>query len=439
MNVPSRIKGFLRDIRTALWLRPTLFCLIAIVAALFAGLAGIVAPESVNDRLPAVNTEAVTRFLELLAGSMLTAATVVLSALMLVLNLVAGQASPRAVPELMADRVTQNALGIFLATFVFSVTALLLFAFESVRGSASMLLFVIAIAMVAMSIGSLLQWIHHVADALKLNRVIERLTFQASYVLDRYLDEDGEGDDDTDETSSPLQETEALRVRPGVSGYVQFIDLERIGRIAEAGDLRINILVHEGDFLHPDRTFALVAGPEGEDLDDVARTIAKSVVLGAERSSEGDPQLGIELLAEVACRSLSPGINDPKSALTCIDYLSALMVRAAKCPASRYPSGILFEGRVRQVRQSFPDLLERAWRPVMRDGGRHAEVICAVMQALRELAEKADPSHLEAVAGEVERAEAFGAHLLQLKADRKALSDIAATARKAIEGRIGKD
>ncbi|MEQ9329418.1 MAG: DUF2254 domain-containing protein [Rhodospirillales bacterium] len=437
--MPSRIKGFLRDIRTALWLRPSLFCLIAIAAALVAGLAGIVVPKSVSELLPAVNTEAVTRFLELLAGSMLTAATVVLSALMLVLNLVAGQASPRAVPELMADRVTQNALGIFLATFVFSVTALLLFAFDSVLGSASMLLFVIAIAMVAMSIGSLLQWIHHVADALKLNRVIERLAFQASYVLDRYIVEDGEGDDDIEETSSPLREAEAMRVTPGFTGYVQFIDLERIGRTAEDNDLRVNILVHEGDFLHPDRAFALVAGPEGAELDEAARTIARSVVLGAERSSEGDPQLGIELLAEVACRSLSPGINDPKSALTCIEYLSALMVRAAKCPASRYPSGILFEGRVRQVRQSFPDLLERAWRPVMRDGGRHAEVICAVMQALSELAEKADRSHLDAVAGEVDRAEAFGEQLLQLEVDRKTLSDIAATARKAIESRTGTD
>lgn len=433
--MPSRIKGFLRDIRTALWLRPSLFCLIAMALALAAGLAGIVVPESVSGRLPTVNTDAVTRFLELLAGSMLTAATVVLSALMLVLNLVAGQASPRAVPELMADKVTQNALGIFLATFVFAVTALLLFAFEGVRGSASMLLFVLAIAMVAMSIGSLLQWIHHVADALKLNRVIERLAFQASNVLDRYLDEDETNSEDIDGKSPDIPEAEATRVTPGISGYVQYIDLDRIGHIAGECDLRINILVHEGDFLHPDRTFALVAGPGGEDIDDALRRIAKSVVLGAERSSEGDPQLGIELLAEVACRSLSPGINDPKSALTCIEYLSALLVRAASCPASGYPSGVLFDGRVRQVRQTFPDLLERAWRPVTRDGGRHAEVISAIMRALRELSEKADVSHLEAVAVEIDRAEAFGEQALQLEADRKALSDIAASARKVIESR----
>lgn len=427
----SSLKGMLRTIRSALWFRPSLFCAVAALAAVAACLLNSLLPDPFLSWLPGTDRDGLISFLELLAGSMLTAATVVLSALMLVLNLVAGQASPRAVPELMADTVTQNALGVFLATFVYAVICLLLFGLDIPDETDVTLIFAGAILLVGLSITFLLQWIHHVADALKLNRVIERLSRQADRVLENFLADERDGEED-------LSDFEGIREH-GIpvyckgSGYIQLIDMARVCSLANEQDLRVQFVSCEGYYLHPARPVAYVGGDNaGEDC---AATIAASVVLGAERSSQDDPQLGIELLAEVASRSLSPGINDPKSAVTCIDYMSTLLMRAARQPAGKYPPELIGEGKVMIPRPHFGDLVERAFHPVIRDGGRHAEVICAILRSLDELAAMADVSHLDTLANEAGRAEAFGKELLQLEADRSEMKELARAVRRAVDRR----
>src|SRR3546814_4593443 len=131
------------------------------------------------DWLPDVETAAVEKLLEVLASGMLTVATGTLSVHMLVLNLAAGQVSPRAVPESMADRGTQNAMGTFLGTFVYALSALLLLGFEVVARSGVSLLFLGALLMMLNAVRYLVQWIHHVAEILKINHTLHRVHRQA--------------------------------------------------------------------------------------------------------------------------------------------------------------------------------------------------------------------------------------------------------------------
>src|SRR3546814_2004412 len=107
---------------------------------------------------------------------------------MLVLNLAAAQVSPRAVPEVMADQVTQNALSTFLATFVYSLTALLLLGFGAVSGPGLTLVVFGALVLALNAVRYLVQWSHHVAEVLKINRMIDRIHRHAAGVLDSYLD-----------------------------------------------------------------------------------------------------------------------------------------------------------------------------------------------------------------------------------------------------------
>src|SRR3546814_12463200 len=105
---------------------------------------------------------------------------------MLVLNLAAGQVSPRAVPEIMADRVTQNAMGTFLGTFVYALSALLLLGFEVVARSGVSLLFLGALLMMLNAVRYLVQWIHHVAEIPKINHPLHRVHRPAVAVLVSY-------------------------------------------------------------------------------------------------------------------------------------------------------------------------------------------------------------------------------------------------------------
>lgn len=411
------IKNEIRTVRTALWFRPTAFCLAAAAAAALLATVDGLLPEAAIDWLPDVAVESVQELMKLLAGSMLTVATVTLSVLMLVLSLAAGQASPRAVPEIMADPVTQNALGTFLATFVYALTALMMFAFAAVGQSGAPLLFFGALFLVLNAVRYLVQWIHHVAQILKVNRMIDRIHQQARSVLETYLESDPTAACDPLPLGHSRGEVEVLRAES--TGYVQLIDAVRLHTMACKHDCAVELCVEEGDFVHPRRRLMKLRGAEIDD--EVRATLQAAVVIGFERSHEGDPRLGFELLAEIACRALSPGINDPQSALACIDYLGGLLAVAADQAPAEYPPAESQDGRITFRRSRFDALLERAFRPIIRDGAACAEVMFAIMHILHELVQEAAPVYLEQILEEAERVQAYGCEKLVLEADRTTL------------------
>ncbi|WP_193370464.1 DUF2254 domain-containing protein [Pelagibius marinus] len=424
-----RVKNEIRAVRTALWFRPSAYCIIAALTAAFVATVDGFLPPHILAWLPEVEVSTVTELLKLMAGSMLTVATVTLSVLMLVLSLAAGQASPRAVPEIMADPVTQNALGTFLATFTFALAALLLFGFGAVAGPGVTLIFFGALFLVLNALRYLVQWIHHVADTLKINRMLHRIHRQAKAVLQAYLEMQLKGDGEAVEAAAG----EETQVFPKATGYVQLIDAGRLHDLARAHDLSVRLCVQEGDFVHDHRSLMLLRGSRADD--EVCEALRATVVVGFERSHEGDPRLGFELLAEVACRALSPGINDPQTALAAIEYLGSLLALAAVRPAADYPACTTPDGRVTFLHPDFGALVERALRPVVRDGAGEAEVIAAVMQVLCDLAACAAPDHLDAILEEAERAEAFGMSALTLERDKEAFCEKVQELRDHVAGR----
>lgn len=413
------LKNELRTVRTALWFRPSAYCIVAALAAALLATLGNLLPQGSLTWLPEVEIATVRDLLKLLASGMLTVATVTLSVLMLVLSLAAGQASPRAVPEVMADPVTQNALGTFLATFVYALAALLLFGFEAVSRSGVTLLFFGALILVLNAVRYLVQWIHHVAEVLKINRIMHRVHRQGRTVLETYLA--GTPEERCAEARTGTGDPQLIR--PENTGYIQLIDASRLHDLACEEDLVIRLHVQEGDFVHPHRRLMEVRG--GELDEDVVRMLQAAVVIGFDRSHEGDPRFGFELLAEVACRALSPGINDPQSALASVEYLGSLLGIAGARSAVDYPPECTPDGRVQFLNPDFAALLERAFRPVMRDGAGKAEVMFAIMGIVKDLVADAQPEYLECLLDEARRAESLGKAALQLDADKQTLARLA--------------
>jgi len=416
----TRLKNLARIIRTALWFRPAVWSLLA--AAAVVGIASLdqkLADIGLGSRAM-VEAEAVKDLLRLMAGGMLTVTTVTLSVTMVVLSLAANQASPRAVPELMADPVTQNALSTFLATFVFALAALAAFGYGAVAPAGVNLIFVAAVILGLWAVRYLVQWMHHVAQSSKLNEIISKVFDQADSSLAEYL---ANGDED----AVPFPELAPEDGRDLIAsraGYVQLIHVARLRETAADHGLFIRVHVREGDFVRPGLPLMTVwrDGEGGQWRDDDPRDC---IAVGRERTGEGDPRLGVELLAEIACRALSPGINDPQSALVCLDYLGALLARAAAVPADRYPPASIRNGRLCLRPIEFEHLLVRALRPVMRDGAEKAEVAQKVFEVLLDLAGAAHQDYLPAIRREAARAEALAERTLVLPDDKAALAALA--------------
>ena len=394
----SLIKREWQRARSALWARPAVFCLLAVLAATGVLLADPHLPESGFGWLHRMQREDVGRLLQLVAGGMLTVLTVTMSVMMLVLSLVAGQASPRAVPELMADRVIQTALGVFLATFVFALTGAGLLALDLLDGAGMSLIGSIALALLVAALVSLLRLIQRGASVMKLNEIVARLHGQAERVLHGYFAREPAANGD-----AAADVVGGVSVRPVECGYVQLLDEPTLVEACRERGVRVAMLVREGDFVHAATPLMAVEGLDDDDDEDSLHALRGCVVLGVERSPEQDPLLGFALLAEVASRALSPGINDPQTAIVCLDRLCALLARAAVVPAAQYPAATIGDGCVTVRRPGFAAMLERALRPLMRDGAGCAEVQQRIAGVLRELSLLADPGYRTLLAEEADR------------------------------------
>lgn len=411
------LKNQIRVIRTALWFRPTIFCLIAVAASLAISVVDTFVPDQFLKFLPSIDFETVRGLLRLLAGSMLTVTTVVLSVLMLVISLATNQASPRAIPELMADQVTQNALGTFLSAFVFSLMALLLLGAGGGSDAAVTLNFFVSLFLVALSVKYLLQWIHHVAHSMKLNKIIEQIYKQATASLEAYLQK---GDHECDNQTLGL-EMNSAKVYPQSTGYVQLVDEELLCELTDDHGLSVSMVVQEGDFVHPHTP---LMNASGEKIDGaLTKELSAAIVVGFERSVEGDPRLSFELLAEVACRALSSGINDPQSSVVCIDYLGSLLAIAGTKPPEQYPKVFRGKSQVSFLRVDFEMMLVRSFRPIIRDGAAFWEVMHAVLNVLHNLTLQVDEAYLDIVAQEIDRLLKSAEASLPLSEDRKRLND----------------
>ena len=412
------------DIRSALWFRPASFCLVVLLLCVAIPLLEPYLPDWLGKLLPHVAHDTVLTLLQVLAGSMLTVTTVTLSVLMLSLGLAVSHATPRAVPELMADPVTQSALGTFLASFVFSLGSLFMFGIDAVGDRTAAIVYIVALLLVAASVVFLMQWIHHVAGAIRINKVVERIHRQSLHVLkanfsDRPDASDGQARDE--DARRDIAARGGWTVQPPMAGYVQLIDLQALAQACDQHSLRLELCVHEGAFVLPHAPIMRVTAGARDDR--LAEQLASTLVIGPERSPASDPLLGFELLAEVACRALSPGINDPQTALVCIGYLQHLLLEAATVPPDLYPRPEVCDGRVRLQRPGFDAMLERAYRPVMRDGAAFVEVLSAVVEALEAIGRYGQAAYRDLLREEARRALDFGVAHLHYEADKRSLRD----------------
>lgn len=314
--------------------------------------------------------------LSTIAGSMITVAGVVFSLTMVVLSLTSNQFGPRLVRNFMDDAGNQLVLGTFVATFVYCLVVLL-----TIHGSGSdplpSLSVNMGLALALASLGVLIYFIHHVASSIQANNLVARVGREFESSVRRLYPEAG----DESAPGAPPELPPGFQQRAGAlwahkSGYIQMIDHDRLYELACDQDLLIQVTRRPGDFVIHDNPLALVWPPESF-TPALALRLHRCFSLGVERTEAQDVEYVARLLSETALRALSPGVNDPYTAVTCIDWLGsglALMAGRGRRPAYRLDEG----GELRLVRPevSFILVTESCLEPIRR--AARENVMCTV-------------------------------------------------------------
>ena len=335
-------KRFASRLGASYWFVPTVMAFLAILLAGFMITVDTFEGSSWMDRVPwlyAARPSGARGLLSSIGGSMITVAGTVFSVTIAAVVYASGQYGPRLLTNFMKDRGNQVTLGTFIATFLYCLLVL-----RTVRSADEAngysfvpnMALMVAVALALCSIGVLIFFIHHVPSKIHINSVIQeigaRLIREIDHRFPRHIgsgaDEDGIDDvrlpDAFRHDASAAAAAERRQVLANATGYIETIDNDDLLALATQHDLVLRLQYQPGDFVHKGRTI-VEAWPPGRCADNVARDIAEMFSVGEARSTLQDLRFPIDELVEIAARALSPGINDPFTALTCLDWLSAAM------------------------------------------------------------------------------------------------------------------
>lgn len=378
--------------------------------------------------------------LSALAGSMMTVAGVSFSIMIVALSLASSQFGPRVVLGFMRDTGNQVVLGTFISIFVYCLVVLRRVTSGPEEIFVPHLAVSLGLGLGIASVGVLIYFVHHAAVSIQADDVVATAGAELDAAIRATFPERVEetadhtcGVDDLPEGF----EDDARSIAASRTGYVQDVDVDALLEVAVERDLVMHLRYGRGSFLVKDREVARVwpAGRAGgEAAEEVDEAINEACIVASRRFSARDLERGVSQLAEIAVRSLSPGINDPFTAVTVIDRLGASLVLLAEreMPAScRHDEDGAF--RVLLTTPTIEHVLSLAFDQV-RHYGRHDPVVpVRLLETLSRVGtEVRDPAFRAALRRHVETVHKAARAGLEEDLDRERVEEAYEAARKTL-------
>ena len=318
-----------------------------------------------------------------IAASIMTVVSIVFAILLMTLTLASMQFSPRIIVSFARDRVTQWTLGIFLGTFCYCMAAL-----PSARSLphpfAPVVTVLGAMLLALVCVAWLLFFIHHISHAISVSHIVDRIASETEAMIDEMMPwprrEGGRPDPE------PAQYFWDTPVPSDTSGYIRFIDTPRLVSLAKTYHVKLLVVRRVGLFV-PAGTPLLRAHKGDRLTPDVIQDLCRAFDLGPSRTLQQDIEFGVLQIVDIALKAISPAVNDPSTAIGCIDQLSRIMIRFA----SKEPlEGLLYDPpgvfRVSVPWTTFDQLLTSAFEQIRLYAKADVAVSLRLLRALGDIA-----------------------------------------------------
>ncbi len=317
-----------------------------------------------------------------IAGSCITVVSVVYSILLIALTFASIQFSPRILTSFLKDSVSQVTLGLFTGTFAYCMLLL-----PSIHGQPKpyvpSLSMTVSLVLATACLFYLLYFIHHIALAIQANYIVDRIARETEVVLRDVFGKTLKGFPVVEDP--PAEPTAGRMIRSTVSGYIQYIEEAKLLKLAIESDASVYIHRSVGQFI-PAGAACLTITPFGSANEAFQRDCLSCLHIGPLRTMEDDPECGVLQMVDIALKAISPAVNDPSTAISVVDHLSAILILAATLepPSSRIydEKGIC---RVIRRQTSFPRLLEIAYNQISPYGKGDMAVSLRLMRALYDI------------------------------------------------------
>jgi uncharacterized membrane protein len=408
----SRLAWALGLLASRLWFRVSLYGVAAVATALLAVWAAPLVPSQIAARIDDGTARSI---LNILASSMLVVATFALGTMVQAYAAAAQIATPRATLVLIDDPFSQNVLSTFLGAFVFAMVGIFALSLNYYTEAGEVVLIVASAGVIAVVTASFFGWLDHLVHLVSLGDTVAKIADRAEIALRSRGETPHLGG-----AAITASAKQGHPVAPDATGYVRHVDPFALQDLAEARDGSVALHAMPGSLADPTRPLAWTSWPPDEGT---VTAIRKAFALGPERSLEQDPRFCLQVLAEIASRALSPGVNDPGTAIGVIATQQRLLAlwagarreggKPPECPLVLAPA------------LDTADLFEDALGPLTRDAAPILEVGLRLQKSLAVLAQGGPPDYAPAAQALSARALALAGEALSLQADRDRLQDAA--------------
>jgi uncharacterized membrane protein len=411
----DRIRFLYNRIKEHLWVKPLVICIISIIIAFIAKLADQV---QFLEAVPEVSVKSLDVLLSITSGSMLGVATFAVGSMLTAYSSASNTATPRSFPLVISDDVSQNALSSFIGAFIFSIVAVVALENGYYGPAGRFFLFIMSIVVFAIIILNFIRWLDRIARLGRLGNIIDKAEAATKESLTWRKQHPTMG------AMKGVKHPVGKPVYGNSIGYLQFIDVPALQKIAEENDLKIHVSSLPGKFITPDHPLAFIEimnDAHKKQLDTLE--IPDTFKIDDDRTFDEDPRFGLIILSEIGSRALSTAVNDPGTAIDIIESFIRIFSLWVKDNKNKTQPELIAD-RVFIPELSIKDMFDDAFNPISRDGAGTIEVVLWLQKAFKVLASFGDQEMRNEAVAHANLAYRYAEKALILSEELEALKEV---------------
>jgi len=332
------------------------------------------------------STDLAEQILGIIATAFITTMTFTFSTTMVVLTMYSSQFSPRVVENFLTQQTTLKSFAVFLSGFIYAITSLL---FLDTSGTKSVVISaVVGVVYIIIGLVYFLRFINNVSTYVQASNLIKRLQDKATDNINRYKEFIQKATIISGENIRYAKEKQAI-ISPK-NGYIQEIHYKKLYEIAKKNEIIVYLDKVVGQFITDQTSLGMVYYEQEQEIKEKdLEEIQRCVYVGEKKTETQDFRFAVQKIVEIALKALSPGINDPYTAIHCIHILGLLLREIAE-----FEKGYVVmkeeeeKGYMISEAYDFEVIIEDSFDQIIHYGREDAYVALAVLKSLKSIREK---------------------------------------------------
>jgi len=389
------MRKWAKKLKESLWLTPAVISILSFALALGVGILDSERFLSLSEHLPPILLTSVDlsrTILGVIAGALITMTVFTFTTTMVVLTTYSSQFSPRVVKNFLMDEKTMKTLGVFMGGFIYSIMTLAFM--RNGVGSNAVIAAMIGIAYILFCLIHFLKYINHVSSYIQMNNLIDRLLKETMEKIEDYkvFLRKGKIENNLD----AFKKLSNRDITMSKNGYIQYIDYERLIRISHEQGVHPVVNKIPGTFITESTPVISLYAQSDKIADETLDEKFKSCFdVGKEHGQTQDFLFPIQKISEIAVRAISPGINDPNTAIHCLHIMGILLSEVATIEKGYLI--ILEEEKLVAAFEvvDFEQVLYHSFYQIIHYGKEDLSVMVGLIRALRIIQESASSDNKE--------------------------------------------